>query len=259
MSHTETRDHHCGSAWHVDRLPFEFPPGLKILVPGLSQFSWNQRERGFVLVGSFLVALAVWLWTWGTWLSHGFLIFAFWIHVTSTTDALRQGSFPVYRRRTAMILTSIALGLAMYLPATWALFVIAWPGFSSDSTGSGYLVNCWAYRHAGPHQGDWIWLRLPPSGQPHAGEVVAVSGQEVEWTGTKWRVDGHECIPHFTPRLAAWPQACRFQVPKDQILVEPEDDGASTPASGSLVLVNSDRVIGRAWAKFYPVRDRHVL
>jgi hypothetical protein len=100
---------------------------------------------------------------------------------------------------------------------------------------------------------------LPPSGQPHAGEVVAVSGQEVEWTGTKWQVDGHECILNYNSRLTARPQVCRFQIPKDQVLVESDDDGASTPASGLLVLVASDRIIGRAWAKFYPVRDRHLL
>ncbi len=259
MSRTQTWDLHGGSAKAVDRLPFESPPGLKILIPGLSQFSWNQRERAIVLVGSFVMAIAVWLWTWGTWLSPVFLIFAFLTHVISTMDALRQGSFPVFRRRTAVILTSGALGLIIYLPAICALCLIAWPAFSRDSTGNGYLVNCWAYRHAVPHQGDWIWLRLPPSGQPHAGEVVAVSGQEVEWTGSKWQVDGHERVLGYNPRLAAWPQVCRFQVPKDQVLVEQQDDGATIPASGSLVLVSSDRIIGRAWAKFYPVRDRHLL
>jgi hypothetical protein len=259
MSRHHTRGVHGNSAWLVDRLPFESPARLKILVPGLAQFSWNQRERGFVLVGSFVIALAVWLWTWGTWLSCGFLILAFATHVISTTDALWQGAFPVYPQRRALILTSAGLGLAMYLPVTCALLVIAWPGFSPESTGGGYLVNCWAYRHAEPHQGDWIWLRLPPSGQPQAGEVIAVSGQEVEWTGTTWQVDGHECIPHYNPRLTAWPQICRFQVPKDQVLVEPQDDGSTTPASGSLVLVTPDRIIGRAWAKFYPVRDRHLL
>ena len=259
MSRTQTGDLDRGPAWQVDPLPFESPAGLRILVPGLPQVSWNQRERGFVLVGSFVVALAVWLWTWGTWLSYGFLALAFFTHVKSTTDALRQGTFPVYRRRTALILTSGALGFAMYLPAMCALFVMAWPGFSTDSTGNCYLVNCWAYRQAEPHQGDWIWLRLPPTGRAHAGEVVAVSGQEVEWTGKKWQVDGHECLLHYTPRLAAWPLVCRFQVPKDQVLVEPEDDGEETPASGSLVLVTSNKIIGRAWAKFYPVRDRHLL
>jgi hypothetical protein len=259
MARTQTRDLGGRSAWQVDRLPFEYPAGLKILVPGLAQFSWNQRERGFVLVGSFIIALTVWLWTWGTWLSYAVLIFAFLTHATSTVDALQQGSFPVYRRRPAVLLTGGTLGLAMYLPVTCVLFVIAWPGFAPDSTGRGYLVNCWAYRHTQPHQGDWIWLRLPPSGQPYAGEVVAVSGQEVEWTGKKWQVDGHECILNYNPRLATWHQVCRFHVPKDQVLIEPDDDGATSPGIGSPVLVTSDKIIGRAWAKFYPIRDRHLL
>jgi hypothetical protein len=58
---------------------------------------------------------------------------------------------------------------------------------------------------------------------------------------------------------AAWPQNFRFLVPKDQVLVEQEDEGPSTRGIGSLVLVTADRIIGRAWAKFYPVRNRHLL
>jgi hypothetical protein len=259
MSRTRAGDLRGASPWRIDRKPFESPAGLKILIPGLPQLSWNQRERGIVFAGSFVFALLVWLWTWGTWLSFAILTLAYITHVASTMDALRQTSFPAFRRAKAVFLTSGALGLMMYVPVHCTLFVVAWPGFSSDATQSGYLVNCWAYRHAEPLQGDWIWLRLPSTGLPHAGEVVAVSGQEVEWTGSKWQVDGHECILKYFPNLTAWPQVCRFQVPKNQVLVEPQDNGGVTAASASLVLVSSDRIIGRAWAKFYPVRDRHLL
>ncbi len=57
----------------IDRRPFESPVGLKMVVPGWPQFSWGQHQRGWVLVGSFVMALAVGLWTWGTWLRLGFL------------------------------------------------------------------------------------------------------------------------------------------------------------------------------------------
>ena len=74
-----------------------------------------------------------------------------------------------------------------------------------------------------------------------------MSGQEVEWTGRKWLVDGRDCPWHTSLRLAAWPQTCRFQVPKDQVLVEPEADGNSDVVAGPLVLVSAERIIGRAW------------
>ena len=42
----------------IDRRPFESPVGLKMVVPGWPQFSWGQHQRGWVLVGSFAMALA---------------------------------------------------------------------------------------------------------------------------------------------------------------------------------------------------------
>ena len=49
--------------WPVDRRPFESPAGLRLLVPGWPQFSWGQRERGWVLLGSFVVGR----WRPGSW------------------------------------------------------------------------------------------------------------------------------------------------------------------------------------------------
>ena len=244
----------------IDRRPFQSPVGLKMMVPGWPHFSWGQHQRGWALVGSFAVALLVGLWTWGTWLAWGFFAFAFITHVTSTTDVLRQSSFPNYPSRTALVFVSGALASVFYLPALCVLSEVARPGFEPAGTGGGFLVNCWAY-HGGvaPREGQWIWMRLPPLGQQRAGRVVAVSGQEVQWTGRRWRVDGQECPLHSPPRLAAWPQTCRFKVPSNQILVEPADEGATTPSLGPLVLVSPDRIIGRAWAHFYPVWDRRLL
>jgi hypothetical protein len=244
----------------IDRRPFESPLGLKMIVPGWAQFSWGQHQRGWALVGSFAVALVVGLWTWGTWLGWGFFAFAFITQVTSATDVLRQGSFPIYPSRTALLFVSGALALAFYMPVVCLLSVIARPGFEPDGTGRGFLVNCWAY-HGGvePREGQWIWMTLPPRGEQRAGRVVAVSGQEVEWNGRRWQVDGQERPLHSAPHLSAWPQTCRFKVPSNQILVEPELDGAFAPELGPLVLVSPDRIIGRAWAHFYPVWDRRLL
>ena len=77
-------------------------------------------------------------------------------------------------------------------------------------------------------------------GEQRAARVIAVSGQEVEWTGRQWSVDGHQCHVHSAVRSGARPQVCRFKVPSDQVLVEPDDEGASTPSFGPLVLVPPD-------------------
>jgi len=259
MPRTPRRDAACDPGWLVDRRPFESPAGLRALVPGWPQFSWGQRQRGWVLLSSFAVALGAGLVTWGTWVGGSFFAFAFFTHVTSTTDAIRQASFPVYPRRAALLMTTGALAVLLYLPVLAVLFETAWPGFSSDRTRSGYLVNCWAYRGTGPGRGDWVWLRLPPLGQLHAAQVVAITGQEVEWTGRQWRVDGQDQQRHAPLRMTVWPQSCRFTVPANLVLVEPKDDGAAAPATTPLLLVSHDLIIGRAWAQFYPVWDRRLL
>ena len=245
----------------VDRRPYETPVGLKMMVPGWPQFSWGQRQRGWVLVGSFAVALAVGLWTWGTWLGWGFFAFAFITQVTSVTDVLRQVSFPIYPSRTALIFVSSALALLLYFPSLCILWVIARPGFEADGAGSGFLVNCWAYhgdtrRRAKASGSGWTSRRSASSGPAGSSRCP---GQEVEWTGASWRVDGHDCRLHSTLRMAAWPQTCRFKVPSNQILVEPDDEERADAKLGPLVLVPPDRIIGRAWAHFYPVWDRHLL
>ena len=243
----------------ADRRPFEAPAGFRLLVPGWPQCFWGQTARGWVLLGSFLGTAGAAVMTWGTWLSWTLFAFAFLVHVSSATDAIGQSSFPVYARRAAPTMIAVALAVLLYLPAILTLVDTAWPGSAPDRTRSVYLVNCWAYRGAAPMRGHWVWLRLPPQGQLHAARVVALAGQEVEWTGQSWRVDG-QLYPLLAPRRnTAWPQACRFQVPADQVLIEPEDEGSSPPSAGSLVLVPQEQIIGRAWARYYPVWDRRLL
>lgn len=245
--------------WPPDPRPFESPAGPRLLIPGWPQFSWGQRERGCVLLVSFVVALSAGILAWGTWLSWCFFTFAFLAHVTSTTDAIRQGSFPSYSPRAIVPLISVTLGLFLYLPALLTLAETAWPGLGPDRNGSVYLVNCWAYRGAAPGRGHWVWLRLPPTGRLHAARVVAVAGQEVEWTGHEWLVDGRVPRPLAPLHSSAWPQACRFHVPAHQVLIEPEQDETSAAAAGPLVLVGQDQIVGRAWAQYYPVWDRRLL
>jgi hypothetical protein len=247
------------ATWTVDRHPFESPARLRLLVPGWPQFSWGQHARGWVLLGSFAVSLTAAILAWGTWLALCLFAFAFLTHVTSTTDAIRQGSFPVYSSKTAVPIIAGVLAIVFYLPALLMLIATAWPGSSPDRTHSVFLVNCWAYRGAEPCRGHWVWLRLPTLGGVHAGRVVGVAGQEVEWTGQTWLIDGESASLVSPRRITAWPQPCTFRILDHQILIEPEDEGATPPSTGSLLLVSQDQIIGRAWAQYYPVWDRRLL
>ncbi len=83
--------------------------------------------------------------------------------------------------------------------------------------------------------------------------VVAVSGQEVEWTGRSWRVDGQDRQLHPRVRfdgLAAARAGSRF--PPTRSWSSPRTTASRLPPLGPLVLVRSDRIIGRAWAQYYP-------
>ncbi len=233
--------------------------GLGTLVPGLLQRRWGQGQRGWVFFGLFASALVIAFWSWGTNQGWAFLALAFFTHVSSVTDVLRQWSFPVYPAKRSLVLVSLSLGLILYLPVITALSVLAWPGFEPASTGVGFLVDRHAYREKGPSQGQWVWVHPSASEEAKAARVVAVSGEEVEWTGHNWKVDGKDCDLLATGRFKSWPQACRFKIPPNHILVEPRDDGVSDLAIGPVVLVPPERIIGRAWAQYYPVWDRRLL
>ena len=245
--------------WFLSGRPFDSPIGLRMLVPGLPQSRWGQRERGRAFFGSFVCSFLVALWSWGTPQAWGFLALTFVTHIASVTDVLRQGAFPFYPARRAVVFVSCALGLILYLPVVIALSALAWPGFEPANTRIGFLVNRYAYHRAEPSQGQWVWMLQSVAGEPRAAQVVAISGQEVEWNGQSWKVDGKPRSLHSPDRLTSWPQACRFKIPSNQILVEPRDDGVSRVSIASVVLVSPDRIIGRAWAQFYPVWDRRML
>ena len=74
---------------------FTWVLGAGILVPGLAQLNWGQLERGLVLLLSFLSALVVSVFCWGTSMGWAFLAFAFVTHAASTIDLIKQRSFPV--------------------------------------------------------------------------------------------------------------------------------------------------------------------
>jgi hypothetical protein len=199
-------------SWSLSPPPVGSRAGLRTVVPGLVQHRWGQRQRGWVFFGSFASALTIAFWTWGTPQGLGFLALAFLTHVWSVTDVLRQWSFPVYPEKRALVLVALSLATVLYIPLITALSVLAWPGFEPSITGVGFLVDRHAYRVKTPSQGQWVWVRPSASEKPRAARVVAVPGEEVEWTGHNWKVDGEKCELQVPGRFKSWPQVCRFKI-----------------------------------------------
>jgi hypothetical protein len=235
------------------------PAGLKILIPGYPQWDWLQRERALVLFGSYLIAVGVGLFAWGTPIGLVVLAFAYGTHVASATDVVRQQAFPGFGRWVPMISASGGLGLGIYVPALTVATLIAWPGMGSGLANDGYLVNCWAYRTRPPQRGDWVWLRPSPRGEERLGRVVAGPGQEVEWSGDQIRVDGRRPPPGLAWRPRHLPVDLMFTVPRDHALIVPASSTSVKPATGSPILIAQDRILGRVWARLYPIRERQFL
>lgn len=235
------------------------PAGMKILVPGYAQWSWQQRERALVLFGSFVAALGVGAFAWGTRLGLAVLFFAFTTHVVSAVDVIRQSAFPGFGRWVPVFSSSGGLAIGVYMPTFLVATALAWPA-TDGRTGAAqsYLVNCWAFHDRAPNPGEWVWLRSAPAGSPQVGRVVAGAGQEVDWSRNRLSVDG---APLGVADQFAWPgspQQLSFVVPEGHVVVHPEAGSHRRPTSG-LVLVPRAQIAGRAWALMYPVWERQLL
>jgi hypothetical protein len=250
-----------GGAPESGRVAWSMPPaGWRMFVPGWPQWRWGQHGRGFVLFGSFLSAVAMAAFTWGTPTGLALLTFAFFAHLTSLADALRQSAFPALGRRVAISGAAAVLGLGIYGPVLTLASVTAWPSVRGRTDSEGYLVNRWAFRSSDPRRADWVWYRSSPWGEPRLGRVVAGSGQEVVWAGNRLRVDGLSTKGLGAPFRSVWPpNEVSYRVPDRHVLVLPEGSPTNHQASEGLMIVARDQVLGRAWAKFYPVRERRFL
>jgi TM2 domain-containing membrane protein YozV len=247
----------CGRQVHPQRA-FYSQPALGLIVPGFAQITWGQGHRGSVFLLTFISALSTILFSWGSVLGWGFFGLALVTHLVSSLDILHQRSFPVFPRITALAATSVATILFIYLPMAAVLELYAFPAHSEHSTNAGYLVNRLAYEAAEPSTGDWIWLRISPTGSSQAGLVVGVAGQEVEWTGRGWKVDGRDIALETGP-FPYYPKGWHFRVPDRHVLIGPELDAARIEQMAPLVIVGRDQIVGRAWARYYPFWDRCLL
>lgn len=233
--------------------------GLRALVPGAAHWYWGQRERGFVLFISYFAGILGAAFAWGTWPGAWLLFFSFLVHALSSFDVVRQRSFPGPATWAVVLGTCGGLGAGIYLPGLTLVTLVAWPGLREGAP-DGFLVNCWAYHAREPERDELIWYRPTPWGSPRVGRVVAGRGQEVDWSGGELRIDSRPDQKTGPVTSTIGPRTLLYRVPEGHVLVRPEERGmpARTPADG-LALVSQDQILGRAWARLYPVRERRLL
>lgn len=231
--------------------------GWRALPPGLAQWRAGQSERGLVLAGAYLSAVLMAGFAWGTPPGLGLLAFALATHLVSTADALRQSRFPTLGARADRAVVIWWLLVGLYAPLLVVLGFTAWPGVVVNLHRESYLVNRWAFRRTEPVPGDLV--RYWPSRETEArlGRVVGRPGQAVEWSGGQLLLDGVP-LSQTRPTLPGdGLRAVSFRVPAGHYLIRPE---TTTPAKDrAMVLAAREEILGRAWAQFYPVRERRLL
>jgi hypothetical protein len=189
------------------------------------------------------------------------LAFAYGTHVVSVTDVIRQQAFPGFGRWVPALSSGGGLGAGLYGPALVLATLGAWPAGSAGPARDGYLVNCGAFASVAPGHSDWVWLRTSPWGGSggRLGRVLAGPGQEMEWSDGQLRLGGkQQAVPQSWPPHG-FPDDIVLSVPAGHVLVVPGTPGQGRAIEGSPVLVPCDEILGRAWARYYPVRQRQLL
>ncbi len=233
--------------------------GPRILVPGLPQWSWDQRERSLFLFGTYASAVVVAIMTWGTLVGLGVLAFAFVTHVYSTVDAIRQNAFPGFGRFVPTVTASAGLGATCYVPALMLASAYAYPVALDERPREGYFVNCRAYRIAAPNPGEMVWIDSNQGVRSKLARVVAGSGQRIEWVQNELRVDGRLVEAQLFTETNA-PGELKLTVPERHLLVvfsEPSRRGKPLPRGWEIV--DQEEIRGQAWAQSYPIWDRSLL
>jgi hypothetical protein len=227
------------------------------LVPGYAQCYWGQRERGLVLAGSFATSLGVAVFAWGTASGLALLAFAFLTHVASAADALRQGAFPKpgWPETVSAVVGGLSVGL--YAPLIAMAALVAWPVWTAEA--GGYLVNRRAYVETNPVPGELVWYRPTPWSEPRLGRVVAKGGQAVEWSRDRLGGEGRELYGGSPIHSGVPPRHLDYQVPSGHLLVDPVGNPTNGRWPQGLLMVEESEVIGRVWARMYPIRDRGLL
>ncbi|RUL83092.1 hypothetical protein, partial [Tautonia sociabilis] len=169
----------------------------RVVVPGWPQWRRGQRRRGMVLLGSYLSALGVGLFAWGTGLGAVLLGFAMFAHWASVADAIRQAAFPGFGPWAPGFSAAMGLGAGAYAPALAVTLQVAFPAWTP---GGGFLVDRSAFDSREPEAGHWVWLEATAPERPRTvAQVVGVGGQQVSWVNGALWVDGFRSSVEVEP------------------------------------------------------------
>jgi hypothetical protein len=201
---------------------------------------------------------------WGSAVGAMLLGVAFLVHCASVADAVGRSAFPGFGAWAPWYSAAVGLGAVGYGPALVLALHLAYPAWADDG---GYLINRRAYEQQSPRPGQWVWLdRQTPEDSIGMARVVAVAGQVVSWSNGGILIDGRQ--PAVDAGNLSLPPMTRgrFEVPERALLVVRERSRpreASSPpellSPRGLELIPTDRVIGRAWARSYPIWQRQWL
>ena len=67
------------------------------------------------------------------------------------------------------------------------------------------------------------------------------------------------CLPAVPGSPRQFPADLVLTVPGDHALIAPVSSGPARTVPGTPVLVPCGEILGRAWARYYPIRERQLL
>lgn len=229
--------------------------GWRLLVPGAYQRSLGQTERGRSALLTYVCAVAVAAFSWGTPLAFGMLLVAVIIHLISVCDALSQHAFPGFARGIPVV--SVAIGLCFaYVPCFMLGLRVAGSERVENLPNHRYLLNRLAFETSPPRPGDWVAYHPVSRRGVAIGRVVACGGQEVRCVAGDVFVDG----ARVGQRLFGLGQVdLSLTVPEGHALVLSDLSNQQNEQRKSLVLVSNTQVIGRPWLQVAPLSELRLL
>lgn len=230
-----------------------------LLLPGCVQWSRGRRARGLAFAWSYGVALALALASWGGSLTFVWLAVAVASQTLGWVDALRESPFLGFTPPAVLAVTGGGLSLAAHLPMIGLLCLFAWPGQGDHPSEGSYLINRLAYRDHAPVAGHWVWLDEAEPGTRRAVRVVAAGGQKVEWTGSRWTVDGRSIDVDSSRVFAGYPRQWGFRVPNHHVLIDSVVPVAPGKPGAPWIMIENDRILGRVWAHALGFWTRRLL
>lgn len=231
----------------------------RLLIPGYVQWSWGQHERALVIGGTYASSLATALLLWGSPATWGFAAVAVACRTVAWVDAHRQDPFSGFTPTNVLTAAGGCVAVALHAPLFILLSLTAWPSLPTGVGQAVYLINRLAYQNERPAPGQWVWLHGSVSRTHHLARVVAVGGQQVEWTGRRWRVDGNNVEVASSRKLFGYAEPWEFHVPNNHTLLDPEIEFRPGEPSAPLIVVENGQIAGRAWACWSPYWERRLL